>query len=240
MNILLANLAADTAGSGDVLAALASVLRARGHRPLIADAAELVPLSAILEAAERSSLAFRYSAAGCGSDPAVIVIATRDLFPLRETMPGLTRSVVAAFIVREEAGQAVRPYAPAGRLLPSQRLEAHLQLLDRPLADGTELLWLNSVIEEFVLTVLGPAEFLRHFQWRSNLRLREEHFGGLLFVPETSQIIELGREGFQAVQRALALNQPQTLAGDLVTDPLAIIGALAAAGALTTPTEDRP
>lgn len=238
MRILLADLAPNTPGSGGVLAALAAALRERRHEPVLRHAADLAPVSSILAVAETSPLAFRYSGGGAECDPAIIVIATGALTHLPGMLSLAEDPALAAFIVREETGKAVPLYAPAGKLLPSQRLEAHLRLPNRPLADRAELLWLLSALHEFVLTALGPAEFLRHLLWRPNIRLREETFGGLLFVPETSQVIQFDREGFEAVQRAVALNSPRTLAEDLVADPLTVIGALSAAGALTAPASE--
>ena len=234
MNVLLVNFAARMPRSGTLLAALASALQEKGHTPLVKDEIEVAAVCTIIAAAENNSQAFRYSGAGLRDEPEIVVVAARALAHL-PGMEHLTSDVpLAAFIVHEDAARTVPLYAPAGKLLPCQRLDAHLRLPHRSLDSHAELLWFLDVLCEFLLTVLGPAEFLRHHRWRPNLRLRKERFGGLVFIPETSQLIELDPDSFEAVAQSIAMNSHLPLVESSIPDIVATIAALSAGGALTT------
>jgi hypothetical protein len=63
------------------------------------------------------------------------------------------------------------------------------------------------------LRVLGPRRFLADFGWRDSVRIRPEEHGGFLFVPETSQLLELVDEQYQRLSTALAAGTPVAMAG---------------------------
>jgi hypothetical protein len=214
-----------------VLTELTSLLRDKGETVSFGDAAELASARSILAAAETNPLAFRYSGAGSGGDPAIAVLASQAIIHLPGMETLLSNAPVAAFIVSEDMVKSIPLFVPSGKLLQRHRFQAHLDLAHRPLAGGTEMLWFVDALREFVLISLGPSEFLQHTRWHPNIRLRKEKTGGLLFVPETSQLVEFGPESFEAVQHAIALESPLLLAEAAVADLTAAIGALASAGA---------
>jgi hypothetical protein len=99
--------------------------------------------------------------------------------------------------------------------------------------EGPDYLRFLKLLDEFTLVHLGSARFLADHQWAAAVRTREEAFGGLVFSPRTSLLLELDERRFAAVVRALADGRPDALADQLVDPGLReLAGGLARIGAI--------
>ncbi|MFI5781186.1 glycosyltransferase family 4 protein [Nocardia sp. NPDC051570] len=79
---------------------------------------------------------------------------------------------------------------------------------------------------------IDPELTLREIAW-GDVRLRDETAGGFIFVPRTSQIMELGAEPYAIVRKAVEANDPSLLAHSAAVASLA--RSLYSMGALTRP-----
>nr|WP_237399316.1 glycosyltransferase [Rathayibacter iranicus] len=91
-------------------------------------------------------------------------------------------------------------------------------------------------LESAALVKRDDAEMLSELSW-DGVRVRSEGFGGYLFVPRTSNVIEVGPEEFDLVANSVREDRPSLLSSgsapsSLVSD-LYAMGALVRAGAET-------
>lgn len=125
----------------------------------------------------------------------------------------------------------VENYRPRGILSRRSPVRNSSEAEASAVEDGPRLERFREVLDEFILCEMGPERFLRDFGWRPELRLRDEELGGLLFVPDTSLLVELDAETCRLVGQAIAAGDPSALARRPDSERLAAdlyrVGALA-------------
>lgn len=238
MRILLAKGGGGEAEPEPVLTRLAALLEARRAAFDLSTRPPAALAAALSAAVGNGAAACRYS----GSDPDEPALAAVDGRALAQLAPegfeAAAPTVVVALLDRRAAA-SIAPFEPTGRLIGKSRFTAHLALPGRDLADPAELLWFADALGEFVLERLGREAFLEGCRWNPGIRMREEETGGLLFVPETSQLVELDPVAFEAVRRSVDESAPRLLAADALDDFARVIAALSVAGAID-PIGSRP
>lgn len=91
------------------------------------------------------------------------------------------------------------------------------------------LMWFAEQLEEYLLTFLEEPElFITELDWQTNLRLRKEDFGGILFVPKTSQLVLLDDEMYERTQESIKNNDPKVLLTETSKDLKTIASMLTA------------
>jgi hypothetical protein len=129
------------------------------------------------------------------------------------------------------AAAGVETYRPLGILSRWSPAPNGSEAAAPVVEDGPRLERFREVLDEFILREMGPERFLRDFGWQPELRLRDEELGGLLFVPDTSLLVELDAETCRLVGQAISAGDPSTLARRPDSERLAAdlyrVGALA-------------
>jgi hypothetical protein len=87
--------------------------------------------------------------------------------------------------------------------------------------------------DEFILRELGARRFLRDFHWRPELELQDSAFGGFLFVPRTSLLMQLKHADYEKVTAAVHANETVSLAPSDDASTREMAAALYRTGALT-------
>lgn len=126
------------------------------------------------------------------------------------------------------------PFAPCREhgliCRPTTGWDSHVRAA---IEEGPDYLRFLKLLDEFTLVHLGSARFLADHRWAPAVRTREEVFGGLVFSPRTSLLLELDAPRFAAVVHARAEDRPVALADQLVDPDLReLAGGLARIGAI--------
>lgn len=102
-------------------------------------------------------------------------------------------------------------------------------LLGRAIAERS----FTRTFDEFILRELGARRFLRDFRWRPELELQDSPFGGVLFVPGTSLLMQLGQPDYEKVTAAVQAKDTVSLAPSDDASTREMAAALYRTGALT-------